>query len=363
MLAPLALWCVLASPVSGESVFAEDKVEELFGTVVDSNGKPVPTLEVQGYRKGKKVQQALRTDAKGKFAMPRSWRDEADLYYALVARTKDEVGWMIPGMKNKRDGWNAGFQIKLVPFDQTIVGRFIDIHGNPLENAEVEVSGLGFDDDNAWLLRGWFRSDPILSAIRTKKDGEFRIPVPRGTRGQFLPRHPEWVSIRNNWNSEQTIFELIRLPPAGQIEGTVTDSRTGKPIAGVEIGAQCLHPSGLSGGWGEAITDKQGKFTIGGLEPDRYNVLMMEHFSDPTLTAAAVAGVTVKADSSTRADLRVIKGRLLTGRVIDGQTGKAVTKCPVGYYGGARPRPGAAGMMENTDVDGKFHFYVPAGAS
>ena len=245
LLAPLALWCVLASPVSGESVFAEDKVEELIGTVVDSNGKPVPNLEVQVYRKGKKVQQALRTDAKGKFAMPRSWRDEADLYYALVARTKDEVGWMIPGMKNKRDGWNAAFQIKLVPFDQTIVGRFIDIHGNPLENAEVEVSGLGYDDDNAWLLRGWFRSDPILSAIRTKKDGEVRIPVPKGTRGQFLPHHPDWITIRTNWNSDQTVFAPTRLSPAGQIEGTVTDSRTGKPIAGVEIGAQCLHPSGL----------------------------------------------------------------------------------------------------------------------
>ena len=207
------------------------------------------------------------------------------------------------------------------------------------------------------------RSDPILSAIRTKKDGEVRIPVPKGTRGQFLPHHPDWITIRTNWNSIKRFLH----PPAfaGRPNRRHRNglARTGKPIAGVEIKHNaCILPA-PSGGWGEAITDKQGKFTIGGPEPDRYNVLMMEHFSDPTLTAAAVAGVTVKTDSATRADLHVIKGRLLTGRVIDGQTGKAVTKCPVGYYGGARPRPGAACMMENTDVDGKFHFYVPAGAS
>ena len=90
---------------------------------------------------------------------------------------------------------------------------------------------------------------------------------------------------------------------------------------------------------------------------------MMEHVSDPTLTAAAVEKATVKVDSATRADLRVIKGRLLTGKVIDSQTGKAVAKCPVGYYGGARTAFRHACMMEYTDVDGKFHFYVPAGAS
>ena len=223
-----------------------------------------------------------------------------------------------------------------MPFNQVIVGRFIDINGNPLANTRVVVSALGYDTDNTWLLGGWFRSDPIFSAIRTKSDGEVRIPVPKGTRGQFLSDHPDWIPLRTNWDKETTVFEPTRLSPAGQIEGTVTDSRTGKPIAGVQIGAQALQLSGLTNGWGEAISDRQGKFTIGGLEPTQYNVLMMEHVSDPTLTAAAVEKATVKVDSATRADLRVIKGRLLTGKVIDSQTGKAMAKCPVGYYGGAR---------------------------
>ena len=156
--------------------------------------------------------------------MPKSWRDDEQLFYALVVRTKNEAGWMVPGQKNIRDGWNPAFQIKVMPFNQVIVGRFIDINGNPLADTRVVVSGLGYDTINLWLLGGWLRSDPIFSAIRTKADGEVRIPVPEGTCGQFLPDHPDWIPLRTSWNKETTVFEPTRLSPAGQIEGTVTDS-------------------------------------------------------------------------------------------------------------------------------------------
>ena len=57
------------------------------------------------------------------------------------------------------------------------------------------------------------------------------------------------------------------------------------------------------------MTDEQGRFTISGLEPGVYGVLLRKVPGRANATAAAVEGVRVRAGADTTADLAVIEGR------------------------------------------------------
>ena len=59
-------------------------------------------------------------------------------------------------------------------------------------------------------------------------------------------------------------LEPMILEPAGGIAGTVTDAATGQPVAGVicRRPAHRVAQTDLVGGWGDAVTDEQGRFVI-----------------------------------------------------------------------------------------------------
>ena len=137
---------------------------------------------------------------------------------------------------------------------------------------------------------------------------------------------------------------------------------TGRPVAGASGGARLLeHRPRILGGCGETVSDEQGRFLVGGLEPGVYNVLFHGVPGRAQLTARAVEGMRVRAGADTPADLTVIEGRPLSGVVIDRETDQPVAGTQVGCYGPARPRSGAAVESHRTDDQGRFTFHVPPG--
>ncbi len=88
----------------------------------------------------------------------------------------------------------------------------------------------------------------------------------------------------------------ITLKPAGWIAGKVTDAATGKPVAGASVGAQFIERRRkmATDGWGQAVTDGEGKFVVGGLEAGVYNLILMGVPGRAHATARAVEGVRVK---------------------------------------------------------------------
>ena len=84
------------------------------------------------------------------------------------------------------------------------------------------------------------------------------------------------------------------------------------------------------------MSDAEGRFHIGGLEPGVYNVVLLELPGRKHATAAAVEGVRVKAGAEATADLAVIEGRPLRGFVIDhGDDNKPLAGARVGCQGPA----------------------------
>ena len=118
----------------------------------------------------------------------------------------------------------------------------------------------------------------------------------------------------------------------------------------------------VTDGWGQAVSDGQGHFIVGGLEPGVYNLVLMEVPGRKHATAVAVEGVRVKTGEEAAADLAVIEGRPLRGVVIDRANGdRPIAGAQVGCRGPAQPRSGQALMVTEADVRGRFAFYVPPG--
>ena len=155
----------------------------------------------------------------------------------------------------------------------------------------------------------------------------------------------------------------VTLIPAGGIVGTVTDATTGKPVAGAAVAAQLIDRARmlLSDGWGQSVTDDQGRFEILGLEPGVYNLLLLEVPGRRHATAKAVEGVRVKGGSEATASLSVIEGHPLHGVVIDRASGRPMADAQVGCQGSAVPQSGAGIMGTRTDEKGRFAFHVPPG--
>ena len=142
----------------------------------------------------------------------------------------------------------------------------------------------------------------------------------------------------------------------------MTDAATGRPVAGAIVGAQLIEwRKQIVGGWGDAMTDDQGRFVIIGLEPGVYNLLFMRVRGRAQATARAVEGLRVRAGADTPVDLTLIEGRPLRGVVIDQETDRPVAGVLVGCYGPARPQSGGAVQNDLTDEQGRFTFHLPPG--
>jgi protocatechuate 3,4-dioxygenase beta subunit len=150
----------------------------------------------------------------------------------------------------------------------------------------------------------------------------------------------------------------------GRIVGRVTDSATGRPVAGAAVAAQLIERPARSrtDGWGQAVTDDQGWFRIDRLEPGVFNLILLEVPGRKHATATAAEGVRVEAGTEATADLAVIEGRPLRGVVVDlGDDGKPLRGARVGCQGPPQPQSGQALMATETDDRGRFAFHVPPG--
>ena len=175
-------------------------------------------------------------------------------------------------------------------------------------------------------------------------------------------RHPRYIGGVAIPPAARDLAPAV-LQHAGSIVGRITDAATGRPVAGVTVGAQLVEyrRRAFGGGWAETVSDEQGRFGLGGMEPGVYNVLLHGVPDRPEVTARAVECVRVRAGADATADLAVIEGRPLRVEAIDRDTGRLVPRTLIGCYGPARPRSGAAVESHRADDQGRITFHVPPG--
>jgi hypothetical protein len=109
----------------------------------------------------------------------------------------------------------------------------------------------------------------------------------------------------------------------GSVEGVVTNKATGQPLSGVQIhfltGDFAGSNGGISGAYG-ALSDQAGHYSVGGMKPGLYLVLLERpgFVQMQTSGAIPVAMVTIKAgETVTGHKFEMIPRALIAGRVVD----------------------------------------------
>jgi hypothetical protein len=299
--------------------------------------------------------------------------------------------------------------LKLVK-DQPIAGRVLDGEGRPVANAAIRVLTLvtGPDDRLDDFLAGW-KADwqsswnrglkqtmPPSQAVRvtpTDRDGRFQITgagVERLLRVEvkapttalaafYVVARPGFDPKPYNDAADGRRQGMMRvLGDTPQLFGPTFDfvAAPGKTLQGVVravggppvAGARVITGSG----WSNAVaatTDAQGKFVLTGLtKQPNYSLHVMPDDKD-ALLARSVNVADTEGLQPVTAEIELARGVLVSGQVIDRQTGNGVLSgvrfvpLPENTFFG---KPGYDSyrherLMSTTDKDGRFRLPVLPG--
>ncbi|MHB8635560.1 MAG: carboxypeptidase-like regulatory domain-containing protein [Fimbriimonadaceae bacterium] len=161
------------------------------------------------------------------------------------------------------------------------------------------------------------------------------------------------------------LTKMITLHRAGLLTGRVV--RDGKPVAGIGVGAQSVnldtggHPNEVDG-WGEGVTDSDGRYVIKRLPSTNYNIaLRLDDKQQAEFTAVAHDSVPLRGGQTVGGvDFQPISGAVIEGVVRDSE-GRAVANTLVGVFGPAHPRTGPWVQGASTDAKGRYLLRVPPG--
>jgi thiol-disulfide isomerase/thioredoxin/protocatechuate 3,4-dioxygenase beta subunit len=331
------------------------------GRVLTPDGKPVAGATVTWLNRADRealAQAPVTTDAAGRFRLE-----------GVSALRKPETR---PMLLAEAAGWALTFQavpeqgdaldVTLLPATEVRV-PFLDPQGKPVPNLPVVLHALV--GENHFFVQ-FPRSEGGRFVRRTDAQGIVTIPaLPRSWRLRLQVKDERFARLSYPddivlGQGAQTTAKPIRLQPGGSIKGRITLGSGGKPAAGVTVGAQGV---GAENGWGEAITDTDGRYHMTQLAAGTYNVAL-------DLKGALAQDWTARAHEKTyvgagehldRIDFTLVKGALIQGKVTVAGTGQPVPGTHVGVYGPAHPRSGAWVQGVQTGPDGTYRHRVPEG--
>lgn len=263
-----------------------------------------------------------------------------------------------------------------------IEGRIIDLEGRPVAGARVEVTNLFSASDGdlgRWLDRARDRGvqypseglapgalpvarvpsrDPIPSTansgVTTDADGRFRLagvgtnqlasirvsgPTIATTDLYAMSRDGAEirVTVHQGLKPSQVVFHARRFDhaaaPTRPIQGIVRDLDTGRPIAGVALGAAVYKEHELIPASGiEATSDDQGRYRLAGLpRSPAYRVFVDPAPGQPYPKATFRASGDGPAFGPVTFDIALKRGIVVRGKVTDKATGRPV-QCSADIY-------------------------------
>jgi len=348
------------------------------GRVLDPDRKPVKDAKVwlvteawavRRTAPGPKV--VATTDADGAFSFTengtgrrRNWTEGAQ-----VIATADGFGLASAYAVGKE----KPLELKLAK-DDPINGRILTLEGKPVAGAKVrvvEVAKPAEPDLSGWLADLKSKDQPLHKihtshfphegrlieaggplpgqpqTVVTDAQGRFRI-MGLG-RERLVELKIEGPSIATVWIQAVTrAIPTLTVPedagqsllgnhtyygatfdfvaqPTQPFEGTVTDRETGKPLAGVTVRGHWR--------WHElsAVTDKDGKYRLTGLEPGPHELIAFPTPDQPYHRMSASGGQRASHNSA-RVDFALTRGQWVSGKVINARTGKPDVGAPICYY-------------------------------
>jgi RNA polymerase sigma factor (sigma-70 family) len=416
--APLA---TAARPAEAEAeAEADDTPVKIAGRVVNPEGGPVAGAKLFGPFLKKNpptskddigVEQLGVTDADGRFEVAIKKPFLPFRHYLVAHAAGFGVDWL---ELEKRNAENV--MLKLVK-DQAITGSIVDTEGKAQSGLSVSVMGILVPEDDKLddYLAGWKKSwreaastpkkrlylplDGIVGTAVTDKNGQFKLSgvgveriVQVSIQGRGVAQATPYVLTRKGLDpkpyNEAALAALAALPPefrrkgqqpvlygpeaslvieAGKaIEGVVKDQATGKPMAGVRVGAIVGFGDGAYG-----VTAADGHYRLQGLPQEKQYQILAEPPEGSAYLRRWGSAEAPPGTGTVRIDIELVKGVVVSGRVVDRQTGQGVD-------GGIRFAPlpenkhfGKPGFdnyksdrtMQTVDRDGRFRVATIPGKS
>jgi protocatechuate 3,4-dioxygenase beta subunit len=377
------------------------------GSVVNSKDQPVRGAEVRllFWQKEPPLENGpplATTDAEGKFRFQRRKSDfrEGDgvgnYQYASLVVTQDGFGLGIApsthfestgGLESElneqerqylgraKDG--SGDVIKLLADDLPIEGRIVNLEGQPVAGALVEVTGISEGQNgslDAWFANAkkpgsdYYSADAHLTSIfgggsniRAPRE-EFVFSTTTDDSGRFTLRglgRERMADLFVSGPGIETAMlrvcsragEIVKLPmsarnpyegqaifypsefthvvgPSQAVAGRVTDKKTGQPLAGLLVKAESIAPNDIGGsleaGYIRTLTNADGRYRLTGL-PLGDNTIMVV---PPEKSRYLIAGfeITTKTDNQPLSrDVELTQGIVVRGRVTDRRTGQPLS--------------------------------------
>lgn len=339
------------------------------GSIVDSNGQPVPDVNVlllrnDWERQTTRVEKHSPVDASGRFhfesipqipeAMP------AKGSYFLCA-FKGAVPVACQGLYS-----GTVFPVALqadIREPSTVTGIVRGPDGTPEPGVSVWVELILGDRRPENRGRNYvFAANSGIESFQTTTDVaggfEFRN-LPKGMDIRFHVEHAAFARQKMTCTAPSAV--TIKLEPGSVIHGQVLYGDTNQPASRVRVGVEEKRDSGA--GMPErahVFTDESGKYKIASLKPGKYNVWADQE----GWTIQAQEGYELRAgDANPALYLNLIRGGFIKGRIVDEQ-GRPVNpgaRSNIQWRGPSRPRTGLTSQFAAINPDGTFHFRAAPG--
>ncbi len=283
----------------------------------------------------------------------------------------------------------AELTLRLVK-DVPLNGRILDEEGRPVAGAKVRVNdvwaykGEDLNDELAKLRKGGFGSEALKgwngpipgqpSAITTGADGRFRLsglgrermiylevegPGIQYNRIQVMTRVSATVVSTDSAHRVSRIYGATfdhLAAPSRSLRGVVRDKETGKPVAGVQISSVFTTH--------RAMTDKDGRYELLGCPKSRrYDLSATAPDGQPYFTANSTFSDT-QGLAPLDANIELVRGIPLRGRVTDKDTGKPIKGAQVEYcplYPNPNTQHGSRDSSAVAGPNGAFSLVVVPG--
>jgi hypothetical protein len=269
-------------------------------TVEQGTREPLPLVELVLTAHGRKLELWQSAEAPAEERVYASSNERGDFRveglaageYLLEARA---VGHARTVLQRVRVPSAAPLTVEL-PAAGVIEGFVVDARGHPAAGAEVQVGGR------------------VPEVTTTGSGGGFSVEVEPGDYVVSARRGGEAGSLATPVivSAGKTVRDVrIQLGQGAVLEGRVLARATGAPIAGARLD---VSPYGQSGDSGRAVSDDEGRFSVEGLAPGSYDLVV----AAPGFATLSRRALTVTSGERFSLELQLVGTGAVEGQVRDG---------------------------------------------
>ena len=337
----------------GTPASANNPLTTLTGKIVDAEGKPIPGAHVYLDMIHQRSW-VLFSDAEGGYTVQvNPARRPPDLPLGHVFA-------YAPGYALNGDELKATGNVLTLSPSRTLSGTVVDSAGKPLADIPISlgdlwVHSLYYGSIPMHLLREW---QPCFTAV-SGADGGWTLPgLPQAGKVS--------ITLDNDcYAYAEKEITLVAGKPAGPVQFI---AHAGASVAGRVLtpqGTPAVHASVWTedaytrqrGEWG--TTNEDGNYLLSRLTAGSYTISGRDEQHAEWIANPLNAITLAEGKQTTAPDLHLLLGAVLSGTVVDAETGKPIPAVNIRCYPGNTISPDARGdSAESTRTNGVGHFQI-----